>query len=502
MVAMKRFAIITILLFTTSVAFAQTDVENYRTLVRDMNTLSARRDSLAVAISALRERYISHEAERDELSCRIVALEQQMYATKAQYDKTALAVAEYEQAHVGAQEPAATPRQAQNAPASAQHTAERQVANLIFNEFFADNLSREDLTMLRNTVRSEQSAQTAAAEYLQNYKVASALQNEYATTDNEQTADSLMTRFEQLRARLDGAEQNIAQQWSQVYDNKLYCYNLLMEKSNREDMLAYAEQSAEQTAENIGRDAGAYSSDALMRYYYKKRSLTDYETRIASALALTRAKDSLTTVASKLRKENFLLPKVAITKRYFIEYEPLKVVRPSLYNTKNPIPRTKVYEHGTIYRIRIGIFRMTPNVSAWRGVTPLSYSDAYNKGLKAYFAGGFRTEQEAADGVKYLRRLGFRDPAIVMWVDGEYITDIAKWNAEHAGKYNIEIEGATSLSDKVRSAILAQKSDCTLSKAGGIFVAGSFADKASADAAAEAVSAADNTLTVKVVKTE
>ena len=502
MVAIRRIIFTAMLLVAASAASAQDDVATYRALVREMNEASVRRDSLAGAISALRERYISHEAEREELSGRIVALEQQMYAAKAQYDKTAVAVAEYEQSHIGVQEAAPPTEQIPSAPASSQRAARGQVANLVFNDFFTGNLASEDLTMLRNTVRSEQSVQTAVADYLQNYKVASALQSEYAATDNEQTADSLMTRFEQIRSRLDGAEERVAQQWSQVYDNKLYCYNLLMEKSNREDLLAFAEQHTEQTAESIGRDAGAYSSDALTRYYYQKRSLTDYETRIASALTLTRAKDSLTTVATKLRKEDFLLPKIAIVRRYFIEYEPLKVVRPSLYNAKNPIPRTKVYEHGTIYRIRIGIFRMAPNISAWRGVTPISYSDAYNKGLNAYFAGGFRTEQEAADGVKYLRRLGFRDPTIVMWVDGEYITDIAKWNAEHAGKYNIEIAGTATLSDDIKSAILSRNAGSVFSKAGSIFVVGQFADKATADEVADTIATIDDKLSVKVVKTE
>lgn len=499
---MRRMLFAVMLSIATVVVSAQNATDTYRSLVCDMDKAAVRRDSLATVISALRERYASNELEREALGDRIVTLEQEMYAAKLQYDKAVAAVTDYEQRNANAQNSTTEPVGAKGVAVQTMSAPHKQIANLIDNDFFVRNLSSDDYKMLCTAQLAERSVQKSVGKYLTMHKTMSALQSEYMAVGTEQAADSLMMCYERMRSESDAEESNIEREWAPVYDNKLYCYNLLMEKSGYDDMLVYAEQCAERTAENIARDAETYSSYALVRYYHQKRGLLAYETKIAETLHLSKAKDSLLTISAKLNQADFLLPKISLQKRYFIEYEPLKIVRPSLYNARNPIPRTKIYEHGTIYRIRIGIFRMTPNVSVWRGVTPISYSDAYNKGLKAYFAGGFRTEQEANEGVKYLKRLGFRDPAVVMWVDGEYVTDLDKWAATHAGKYNIEIAGATTSPERIRSVVLARKSDCVFSKAGNVFIVGLFESKSAAEDVAAEISTTDSRLTVKIVKCE
>ncbi|MGN0006958.1 MAG: hypothetical protein ACI35T_02550 [Alistipes sp.] len=489
------------LLLTVSTVAAQNGTDEYRALVRKMEQAAIHRDSLATAMAELREKYVSNTSDRDAIGSRIVALEQESYAAKAQYDRIVAAVAEYEQKNGTAIVVQPDDKSTADTP-SETVSADSSVADLVANEFFVRNLPAEDYKALQTAQSTERSVASNVAKYIGLYKNMASVQAAYMQTDAEQVADSLMTCFAQLRTEADGAERAITAEWPQIYDNKLYCYNLLMEKSGHDNMLAYSEQIAANAAENIGKDAGGCSSEALMQYYHQKRCLVDYETKIAASLDLGKAKDSLAAVGAALRQADFLQPAINLQKRYFIEYEPLKVVRPSLYNAKNPIPRTKVYEHGTIYRIRIGIFRMTPNMSAWRGITPLSYSDAYNNGLKAYFVGGFRTEQEADDGVKYLKRIGFRDPVVVMWVDGEYVSDPAKWAAEHIDKYNIEISGTAVIPETVKSAILARKSDAAFSKAGAIFIVGKFAGKAEAEDVAATILATKAAVNVKVVKCE
>ena len=499
MVAIKHILLATLLLATATVS-AQNAGEEYRALVRKMEQAAMRRDSLAIAMADLREKYLSNASDRDVIGSRIVALEKESYAVKAQYDRIVAAVAEYEQQNGAAIVVLQPDAESDADTANVAVSTDGAVADLVSNGFFVRNLPAEDYKALQTAQSAERSVASNVAKYIGLYKTMSSLHGEYMQTDAEQVADSLMTRFVQLRTEADAVGRAIGDAWPQIYDNKLYCYNLLMEKSGHDDLLAYSEQIAADAAKNIGQNSGGYSSDALVQYYHQKRCLVDYETKIAASLYLRKAKDSLAAVGSALHQADFLLPAINLPKRYFIEYEPLKVVRPSLYNAKNPIPRTKVYEHGTIYRIRIGIFRMTPNMSAWRGITPLSYSDAYNNGLKAYFVGGFRTEQEANDGVKYLKRIGFRDPVVVMWVDGEYVSDPAKWAAEHIEKYNIEISGTTTMPEAVKAAILARKSDASFSKAGAIFVVGQFADKAEAEDMAATIAATKEAVNVTVVK--
>lgn len=478
----------------------------YIALVRNMESATARCDSIVREISALRTRYAERESERESLGARIIALESESYIAKSKCDKAAAALTEYERkwmtdnfgkVQTGDTDDAAS---GSGGRIPATNTAAREVANLIRNDFFARELSAPDYRMLCEAQDKESDVADAVSEYRNVYASMIALQREYLEAETESVADSIMRKFSLAQQSAEREESEVEQNWTAMYDNKMYIYNLLMEKCGRGDILAETGRKTEEIAQNIADSRGAYASDVIADYYYQKRGLLDYEMRIASALDLVSAKDSLARVATELKNIDYRAGKIVLEKRSFIEYEPLKVIRPTIYNAHNPIPRTKIYEHGTIYRIRIGIFANRPNLSALRGITPLSHTDAYNNGRHAYFVGGFRTKKDADDGVAYLKRLGFKDPKVVLWVDGEYIVDPAKWAAENTGAYNIEISGAASLSERIRAIATARNADCEFSRVGNKFVIGKFADKAAADDVAVKIAGIDPQSTVEVVK--
>jgi hypothetical protein len=150
-----------------------------------------------------------------------------------------------------------------------------------------------------------------------------------------------------------------------------------------------------------------------------------------------------------------------------------------------------------VYRIRIGIFTNRPNLSALKGITPLSYTDKYHDGKYAYFVGGFRSEEEAMEGVAYLKKLGFKSPQPVMWVDGEYISNIAEWKSKNLG-FNIEITGITTLSDAVKAHISLRNENCRFSRVGAAFIVGSFASKSDAELVASEIVAMDSNIKAEV----
>lgn len=478
----------------------------YIALVRNMESETARCDSLAREISALRTRYAEREAERKSLGARIIALESESYVAKSKCDKAMAALTEYERKWMtdnfgkmptGDTENAASGSDGQ---ITAPNTASRKVANLIYNDFFARELSAPDYLTLCEAQDKEANVADAVRRYRNVYASMFALQREYLEAETESAADSIMRKFSLVQQAAEREERSVEQNWTAMYDNKMYIYNLLMEKCGRGDILSETGRKTEEIAQNIADSRGAYASDIIADYYYQKRGLLDYEMRIASALDLVSARDSLARVATELKNIDYRAGKIILEKRSFIEYEPLKVIRPTIYSAHNPIPRTKIYEHGTIYRIRIGIFTNRPNLSALRGITPLSHTDAYNNGRHAYFVGGFRTKKDADNGVAYLKRLGFKDPKVVMWVDGEYIVDPAKWEAENTGAYNIEISGAATLSEQVRSIAVSRNADCEFSRVGSKYVIGKFADKTAADDVAVKIAETDPQSTVEVVK--
>ncbi|MBQ2423428.1 MAG: hypothetical protein II262_01380, partial [Alistipes sp.] len=136
-------------------------------------------------------------------------------------------------------------------------------------------------------------------------------------------------------------------------------------------------------------------------------------------------------------------------------------------------------------------------LTALKGITPLSYTDKYHDGKYAYFVGGYRSEEEALQGVAYLKKLGFRDPQLVMWVDGEYISNIAEWKSKNLG-YNLEITGVTTLPDDVKAHIGIRNDQARFSRVGAAFIVGTFASKADAELVASEVAAMNSALKVEV----
>jgi hypothetical protein len=226
-----------------------------------------------------------------------------------------------------------------------------------------------------------------------------------------------------------------------------------MEREGRSEMLDFSARAVDCADREIGENSDKYQSDALVGYFARKKALTEYEMQIASVLSLTPSCDSLKSVMSELKNRDYCLSKLSLQRRSFIDYEDIEVKLPSIYSLNNPVPETKVYDYGTVYRIRIGVFTKRPSISVLRGVKPLSYSTKYNEGQYAYFVGGFRTEQEAQEGVKYLKRLGFKEPIIAVWIDGEYYPTLEDMRRSQS-LYNIEISGVSTLSNAVKAKII------------------------------------------------
>ena len=107
--------------------------------------------------------------------------------------------------------------------------------------------------------------------------------------------------------------------------------------------------------------------------------------------------------------------------------------------------------------------------------------------------GGFRTEEEALEGVAYLKKLGFKAPQPVMWVDGEYVSNIEEWKKHNIG-FNIEITGVTTLSDAVKAHISIRNDKCQFSRIGAAFIVGTFASQSDAEVVASEIKAMDGNI--------
>ena len=497
----KLFAILAFVGFV-NISYAQSVTDRYNALGNAVEHAKRSVDSVNVLLKQAREQYATHAEERPQISNRISALELEALNLKRKYDKAVYELSCCEQQILLAD---IARSQGQSKQVSTEEVEvidnSPQRANLVYNKVFERSLSMADLRGIRQAQQQETDVVSRIREYLGVYDKMVAVQLEYERIDTESGADSLLQALDSLRLAAGVIENGVNNLWHNLYDNKLYAYNLILEKGKRLDVLASAEASLSKAQSQSEQIVSEFESDVLAEYFYRKGALLEYEGNVAKALELTKAQDSLLKAKSALQRNNFCLPKVNIVRRSFIEHEPLKVVKPTLYTSKNPIPQTRIYEFGTVYRIRIGIFTNRPNLSALKGITPLSYTDKYHGGKYAYYVGGFRTEEEAREGVKYLTKLGFRSPVVVMWVDGEYISNIEEWKSKNMG-YKIEISGVTTLSDAVKAHISLRNDKAIFSRVGKVFIVGPFVSESDAKLVASEIVAMDGNIeaSVKSVK--
>ena len=265
-------------------------------------------------------------------------------------------------------------------------------------------------------------------------------------------------------------------------------------------MLSKAERNMFEMRRNISKTVGLYASDGVVDYYYQKLCLTDYETDIAAVAGLNIAADSLRAVRSASERLPYKFEKVYLTRRYFLDYEPLRFSSSYIYTSKNPIPVCAVYEHGEIYRIKLGEFTTKQPVSKFRGLEPVSYLKSEN-GNWRYYAGGYASADDVDKPLQTVRRLGFRTADIVAWIDGAYADGRGEIAALKSKVFTVEISGADILSDDIRSVIVRDAAEGALSRIGkGLFVVGGFRSRDAAEIMAKNISAFDATLSVKVVE--
>lgn len=499
---MKQIIIFTFMLFSAIAVQAQTPT------AKALERVGFVRDSVQEVLNEHRTNYARREDMRERLAPMIASLEREVVRLQAEYDNvveslsqqdiksalTAYKEAQQSVGNSGKDVHKSEPKNEVYIP-----DAERVKRDLVTNDYFVERLSSSDYAQLRESQQRESSVKIMVSNYLTGYSQLLALQREYMEVATREKADSIALLFAAKGAELKQLDGEISSAWSSLYFNKMYSYDLLMERAGNSAMLDCSANATAQADREINENSGIYQSEALVGYYTRKKALVDYEMQLASSLSLTKSRDSLKMVQTDLKNCDYRLSKLSLERRSFILYEEIDVKIPSVYNSKNPVPLTKVYDYGTIYRIRIGLFSKRPNVSALRGVMPLSYTNAYNKGLYAYFVGGFRTEQEAKEGVAYLKKIGFRDPIVAVWVDGEYYPTVEEMRRSES-QYNIEISGVPTLTEDIKAKIIAHKSDCAISRVGSTFIVGTFEGKSAAEAVAADIRSVNSDIVVEVTK--
>lgn len=551
---MKKFyiqivSLLLLAMLTPNRASAQTDDGAlYQSLKESFARLTSSEDSLNVLLTSARKLYAEADDEGKAKQGEIILdLEAKIFSLHSSLEDVASQMQKLE--HKGITTTINTSIADTSTPLE---IADDRIFNsaggpdkvmLIENAYFEHNLPADVYASLVEAQTLEKSVDNYLQIIRHQYDKMIALDSQFYQATDVASALSIYNEFHRLDAVNAQISDSIATKQQQIIDTKSYAYNLILDKEDKDIMmeefsnLMIQMQADEQEVSDL-----SYSRSVALYPLHKKLTLT-MERDMAEALSIAPAVDSLTRALRVLAPNVYLLPPI-VGPELAEEVEYVDAVKgtTSIYSSRNPIPEAIIPDAGTVYRILVGSYTQKQAINIFRNASPLSVERKSDKKYY-YYVGDYPTFATATAGVDSLRAMGFRQPRIVVWCDGEYTLEPTEevgmkrvivenqieviesettaqpeptttTNNRQQGttaattiRHRIEIHGAGSaLSESVRDAIRTAAPGKEISRlvdgATGktIFVVGTFPEKDTAVKVAEAIIASDGSLSTKIVE--
>lgn len=469
----------------------------YMSLLRADEELKIRKDSIRSAVEDLRLRV----QEDPSLSDEILRLESLFFKCNSESRRLADSINLIEQSWVAEhydRADQASGGEGAEAVTDRIPDAEKR-ANLVYNDYFRRQLEPRDLDALRRAQELEQQALSYMERFQTNHATLSELAAAYTAAQTEEEALKLFDSYSSLDRETRLMTDSLSQTWDYIFDNKDYAYSYLADKMAWSDLITAEENRLSEARRKFAALSEHTASEAVTDYLLRKRVMLAYEQSVAETLRLDAARDSLQSAMMRLAELELVPAAIVINERLFLDYEEIEFSPTSKYTTKNPIPECRVYARGTIYRILLGTFNTKRAASLFRGTSPLCYQ-IDDRGKWCYYAGGFATKDEAEAAQKKLKARGFMRPEIVMWTDS-VAHNLTREPDLMKVSYRIEITSTEDLSPAVKEVITSTGEGRELSRVGHeIFIIGLFDDRAIAERLAEAITATEPDLKIKVTE--
>ncbi len=469
--------------------------ETYMNYLREDARLQGRIDSLMARAADVRRSFRDEPENRNANTEAILKIEEQLFALRSAKGGLIERINAIEQEWVLRTMETSSSDAGQESDEPTDYSDAPRSRILVDNDCFLRELSSGDYSLLKEAQRREQLAASCIERFADNYARLIQMQDDYQKLTDQQKADAAFDSMVTLGAENRSLNDSLQGLWSYIFDNKSYAYSFLLDRCGKVNQLERETERLAEAQREAEANQGSFASDALVTYFLQKRALVAFEQTVAREFALYEAQDSLAREMDYLQSVEFRLPRVEPQRRYLLDYRAVDFSSPSKYNARNPIPACKVYDHGTIYRIRVGRYKMRQVPDIFRGVYPLAYYKEED-GRYGYYAGGYATLVEARLACELLLKRGFRRPEIVCWRDGKP-EDVSP-DEVSADRFRVEISGLESLDDNLKAVIRTLAPDKELVKVGSTYVVGSFADRAVAERLARDLKVTDGSISVEV----
>ena len=538
--------VVATLLLPSALSAQSNDEALYKSLSESAARLTASEDSLSVLLTRARQLYA--EADDDGKAAQaevILDLESKIFSLHSSIDDVAAQLRKLEQKGVSASvssvsvTPEPEPEIADDRIFNSAGGADRTI--LVENKYFADNLPADVYASLLEAQAAEKSVDNYLQIIRHQYERMIGLDSQFYKATSAKAALSILNDFNRLDQINAQISDSIAAKQQYIIDTKSYAYTFILDKEGKSVMMEDFSRliTDARVEEDEVSDLSYSRSVALIPV--RKKLILSMERDMAEALSIAPALDSLTRTLRTLAPGEYMLPPIVGPQvAEGVEYADAVKGTTSIYSSRNPIPEAIIPEVGTVYRLLVGSYTQRQAINIFRNASPLSVERKSDKRYY-YYVGDYPNFASATAAVDSLRAMGFRQPRVVVWNNGEYTLEPTEEVAMHSTptlpeqqkvveeeqqpatnnqrptatttttnttiRHRIEIVGAGSaLSEEVRDAIRSAAPGKEISRivdgATGqtIFAVGTFPEKADAEKVAEAIKSADGSLSTNIIE--
>ena len=277
--------------------------------------------------------------------------------------------------------------------------------------------------------------------------------------------------------------------------------------SLRVDYTALSEQTESAISEKL---MGKCTDLDLAMYPHRLLGTFRLEAQLAKHLA-PEAADSLLSRTEEFDTTFTLFSPYGTPKRSNAKFTAVSISKKAKERAVSSLPLIKIPSEGELYSIMVGNYAsLPPSTKVFRGAEPL-YRERREDGRTYIYLGLYPTAQSAQDDIALLRKVGFKQPTLVMWRDGIRRDDYVNKNsgstaAKKPAMYRIEIGGATTALPSEVLNVIREKaprkeiSKYTSSEGAVVYTLGIFTSEKEAQTLATAIAKASPDLTTSVTQ--
>lgn len=407
-------------------------------------------DSLRIKLEKLRERfdYVNTAEERKALELKVVKVENALLAAQGDADKYFAQASQIEQEYL-------TGKRKPLGPTNSTFTNDNP--DYLYQAQFASTVFRSDEINRLTQIEKLQSQIATAREE------ASAAKGKYnSCVEKNDSTLNCNDLQKQANAKMNAYSALIAKQFEVKYKIYSDCVMVAIVKSgnnNGDDARAELERAnshfrAATTIKNNLSDEGR-SESLFEASLLNELGILRMELAFARTWGMNLFEQQATSKVIRLEKLAFGNPLApVVTKAEIVEViqpksevkqditikkvdqknvssesivikedEPLsfQVSDKSPYDAQNPIPVNESLPAGVIYKIQLGVFSKTLDVSSFKGMNPVSIERPSGAKVSKYYIGRFRRFAESEKVLAIVRSKGFKEAFIVAWLDGKSI---------------------------------------------------------------------------------